>query len=283
MNRLNNADRAKVVRCLVDGNSIRATVRITGVAKNTVTKLLVGLGAACSEYLDRIMVNLSCERMQVDEIWAFCYCKAKNVTPEIAEQRIAGDIWIFAVIDADSKLIPCWALGPRDADTASALMLDLSRRLQHRIQLTSDGHKAYLFAVIDVFADDIDYAQLVKVYGRESAEEKRRYSPPECIAAKPEPIIGDPDPKHISTSYIERQNLTMRMCMRRFTRLTNAFSKKVENHHAAVALHLMYYNFAKVHQTLKTTPAVKAGIAAHVWTIEEIVALMDSKTTDRAA
>jgi IS1 family transposase len=259
---------------LVEGNSIRSTVRITGVAKNTVVKLLIELGAACSTYQDTTMRNLPCRRLQADEVWQFVYAKQKNVTSEMAGQRIAGDVWVWAAIDADTKLVPCWMLGPRDATTARDFMEELAGRLANRVQLTTDGLKAYLTAVDRAFGDEIDYAMLVKIYGA-SAEPQRTYSPAVCVACERYPVKGDPDPLHVSTSYAERQNLTMRMCMRRFTRLTNAFSKKIENHAAAVALHFMYYNFTKVHQTLKTTPAVKAGIADHVWSLEEIVGLLE--------
>ncbi len=276
MNRLSSDDRAKVVRCLVDGGSIRATVRITGVAKNTVTKLLIDLGAACSRYQDRIMANLPCRRLQVDECWAFCYAKQKNVKPEVfADGAYAGDIWTWAVIDADTKLMPCWVLGARDFGAAYELMQDLAPRLKNRVQMTTDGLKVYLNAIIDAFADDIDCAILHKVYGAEPANEAG-YSPARCIGIQTQDVLGRPDPKHVSTSYIERANLTMRMSMRRFTRLTNAFSKKLENHAAAVALHMMYYNFARKHQTLGMTPAIAAGIDNHVWTVEEIVSLLES-------
>lgn len=275
MNVLSISERAKVVRCLVDGCSMRATSRITGIARNAIDKLLVELGSACSQYQDSTLRNLSCKRIQVDECWAFLYCKQKQVTETISERQIAGDIWTWAAIDADTKLVPCWCLGKRDAETAQAFVSDTADRLASRIQLTSDGLKAYIGSIVCAFGESVDYAQLVKVYSNNSEGEKR-YSPAECTACEKISVIGDPDPKHISTSYIERQNLTMRMGMRRFTRLTNAFSKKAENHAAAVSLHMMHYNFARVHQTLKTTPAVAAGVADHVWSIEEIVALLDS-------
>ncbi len=275
MNKLSTEERVKVVKCLVDGCSMRATARITGVARNTIDKLLVELGAVCSRYQDITIRNLNCARIQVDEIWAFCYAKQKNLTPAIAEERVAGDIWTWAAIDADSKLVPCWTLGKRDSETSNLFVSDLASRLSNRVQLTSDGLAAYLGAVRNAFGEAVDYAQLVKVY-EASHEGQRRYSPPDCIACDRISVIGEPDALHISTSYIERQNLTMRMNMRRFTRLTNAFSKKIENHAAAVSLHMMHYNFARVHQTLKTSPAVKAGVSDHVWSVEEIVALLDS-------
>jgi IS1 family transposase len=280
MNRLTTALRAQVVRCLVDDTSIRATVRITGVAKNTVTKLLVELGAACSEYQDRTLRNLNCKRIQVDECWAFCYCKQKNITPKIALSHVApGDAWTWAAIDADTKLIPCWTIGQRDSITARIFVGDLAGRLADRIQLTSDGLTAYLTAVEHAFRGAVDYAQLVKIYGSDP-EGQKRYSPAECIGCTPHAITGEPDPAHISTSYIERANLTMRMGMRRFTRLTNAFSKKIENHAAAVSLHMMHYNFVRIHQTLRTTPAMAAGVTNRLWEIEDIVALLDQEISN---
>lgn len=280
MNRLDPQKRAAVVRCLVDGVSIRATVRITGVSKNTITKLLIELGAACLDYQDRTLRNLPCKRIQIDECWAFCYAKAKNVTPEIAARNPnAGDAWTWAAIDADTKLIPSWIVGPRDGTTAKIFVGDLVGRLADRIQLTSDGFSAYLAAVEKAFRGDVDYAQLVKIYGSPSDGEKR-YSPAECIGCERHDIVGYPNPEHISTSYIERANLTMRMGMRRFTRLTNAFSKKIENHTAAVALHMMHYNFVRIHQTLKVTPAMAAGGTNRLWEIEDIVALLDQENSN---
>jgi IS1 family transposase len=275
MNRLDPARRAQVVRCLIEGNSIRSTVRMTGVAKNTVAKLLVELGAACAEYQDRVMRNLPCQRVQCDEIWAFVGCKQKNVTAEKAEQAVCSDIWTWTAIDADTKLIPCWLIGQRDAIAARDFIEDLASRLANRVQLTTDGHKPYLTAVDRAFGEEIDYAQLVKIYGAD-VEGQKRYSPAQCIGTCTQAMSGSPNPEHISTSYVERSNLSIRMGTRRFTRLTNAFSKKVENHVAAVAPFLMYYNFGRKHQTLGTTPAVKAGIADHIWSIDEIVALADS-------
>jgi IS1 family transposase len=273
MNQLSIADRVAVIRCLVDGNSMRATARITGVARNTIDKLLVELGSACSEYQNITLRNLHCQRIQVDEIWAFCYCKQKNVRGDVVEG--GGDVWAWATIDADTKLVPCWTIGKRDPITAEMFVADMASRLADCVQLTSDGLSTYFKAIVKAFGEDIDYARLVKVYGNDPEQEKR-YSPAICTSCKKEAVIGDPDPKHISTSYIERQNLTMRMGIRRFTRLTNGFSKKIENHAAAISLHMMYYNFARTHQTLKTSPAAAAGVTDHVWTIEEIVALMDS-------
>jgi IS1 family transposase len=272
---LDSTRRAQVIRCLIEGSSINSTVRMTGVAKNTVLKLLVEIGSACSAFLDERMRNLQCRRLQADEAWSFCYCKQKQVTPEMSEERIAGDVWVWAAIDADTKLIPCWLLGKRDAGCAAEFIQDLANRLANRVQLTTDGPKVYINAVIDAFADEIDYAVLHKIYGTEPANEAR-YSPARCIGCETQEVLGRPDPKHISTSYIERANLTMRMSMRRFTRLTNAFSKKIENHSAAVALYMMYYNFGRKHLTLGTTPAVKAGLTDHVWSIEEIIGLLEA-------
>jgi IS1 family transposase len=274
MNRLSTTERARIVAALVEGNSIRSTVRMTGAAKNTVTKLLVDLGGACSIFQDEVMRNLPLKRLQCDEIWAFCYAKAKNVPPHHAGEFGYGDVWTWTAIDADTKLIPCWHIGRRDATAAETFINDLAGRLATRVQLTTDGHKPYLEAVEGAFGADIDYAMLIKLYGSDPSDE-RRYSPPVCIGADQRVIQGNPDTAHISTSYVERQNLTMRMGMRRFTRLTNAFSKKVENLGHAVSLHFMWYNFGRKHQTLKTTPAMAAGIADHVWTVEEIAGVLD--------
>ena len=279
MNRLDASHRAQVIRCLTEGNSIRSTVRMTGVAKNTVAKLLVELGACCTKFMDGAMQNLPCQRIQADEIWSFVGAKQKNVQPHHFEDGgYAGDVWTWTAIDADTKLVPCWMVGARDANAARDFIEDLAGRLANRIQLTTDGLKVYLNAADKAFGGEVDYAQLVKVYGIDPQGEKR-YSPAICTSCESHPITGNPDPEHINTSYVERQNLSMRMSMRRFTRLTNAFSKKIENHAAAVALYFTWYNFGRVHQTLKTTPAVKAGVADHVWSIDEIVALMDSKLT----
>jgi IS1 family transposase len=274
MNRLYSAKQAQVVSALVEGNSIRATVRMTGVAKNTIVKLLVELGAACSNYLDKHLVNLNCQRVQVDEIWSFCYAKAKNVTPEIKTKNpFAGDVWTWVAIDADSKLIPSWIVGPRDGVTARIFVNDLAARLANRIQLTSDGLSVYLAAVEKAFRGEVDYAMLQKIYN-DASEGQKRYSPAECIGCERKVIDGHPDPMHISTSYIERQNLTMRMSMRRFTRLTNAFSKKIENHVAMVALHVMHYNYVRIHQTLRVSPAMAAGVTDHLWDLSELVSLL---------
>lgn len=273
MNRLDPARRALVLKCLVEGNSLRGTARLTGVARMTIEKLLQDAGAACAEYQDRVLRNLTCQHVQADEIWSFCY--AKNVTLKVAEQHPdAGDIWTWTAIDADSKLVLSWLVGSRDAGAAYEFMQDVASRLSHRVQLTTDGHRPYLEAVEAAFGTDIDYATLQKIYGNEPNPEKR-YSPAVCLGCKVETVSGDPNLKHISTSYVERQNLTMRMHMRRFTRLTNAFSKKAENHAHAIALHFMYYNFVKIHQTLRVTPAMAAGVTNRVWDIEDVIALLD--------
>jgi len=281
MNKLSSERRAAAIRCLVEGNSIRSTVRITGAAKNTVTKLLVELGRACWEYQNQALRGLTSKRVQCDEIWSFVGCKEKNLPDTKRGEFGVGDVWTWTAMDADTKPMICWQVGERDAATAYDLVSDLESRLANPVQLTTDGLRIYLTAVEAVFGADIDYAMLVKLYGSD-AEGEKRYSPPVCIAAERTPIMGRPDPKHISTNYVERQNLTMRMGLRRFTRLTNAFSKKLENHACAVSLHFMFYNFARVHQSLETekgqqrTPAMVAGIADHVWSVEEIVKLLDS-------
>lgn len=283
MNKLSTEKRSQVVAALVEGNSIRATVRMTGVSKNTIAKLLVELGAACADYLDKALVNLNCKRIQCDEIWSFCYAKDKNVPDELRGKFGFGNVWTWVAMDADTKLIAAWTVGDRDAGTAYGFIQDLAKRLAHRVQLTTDGHRAYLSAVEDALGSNVDYAMLVKLYGSDRDTEAT-YSPSECIGCREVVVSGNPDPAHISTSYIERQNLTMRMQMRRFTRLTNAFSKKLENHIASIAIHYMHYNFCRVHQTLRVTPAMEAGITDHIWSISELVALLDSNSeTQRAA
>ncbi|HEY5468508.1 MAG TPA: DDE-type integrase/transposase/recombinase [Coriobacteriia bacterium] len=258
--------------------SIRATVRVTGAAKNTVTKLLVDLGQACSEYQDRVLRDLPCENIQCDEIWSFVYAKDKNLPEEQRGLVGVGSVWTWVAIDADTKLVPSWLVGQRDTDDAIMFMSDVSNRLRNRVQLSTDGHAAYLTAVEAVFGCDIDYAIIQKLYG--TAEDERRYSPVECIGIEKRTIQGNPDDAKISTSYVERQNLTMRMGMRRFTRLTNGFSKKAENLAAAVSLHFMHHNFARIHKTLSKpypmTPAMAAGVADHIWSLKEIARLLDS-------
>lgn len=275
MNRLPIEKRAQIVDLLVEGMSLRAGSRIIGCSINTVTKLLEEVGFACNMYQSEHLRNLKSRRVQCDEIWAFCYSKEKNVSRENKGVLGHGDVWTWTAIDAESKLIVSYLVGKRDADYANAFMLDVASRLANRVQLTTDGHGPYLYAVEDAFGTAIDYAMLVKHYGAPANMEARRYSPAELIAVEQRPINGKPDPAHISTSYVERQNLTMRMGMRRFTRLTNGFSKKVENLEHAVSLHFMHYNFARLHKTLRVTPAMEAGLADHVWTNEEVAALAD--------
>jgi IS1 family transposase len=274
MNNLPVERQIAVISALVEGNSIRATVRMTGVAKDTVTKLLARIGQSCAEYQDKALRNLPCTKMQCDEIWSFCYAKEKNVPQELRGKFGYGDVWTWTALCADTKLIPCWRVGDRDAWNAQHFMYDLASRLSNRVQLTTDGHRVYLEAVSLAFGTDIDYAMLVKLYGNEPKGHAGRYSPPQCIGAIPTVINGRPDRKHISTSYVERQNLTMRMNMRRFTRLTNGFSKKIDNNRHMLALYFMYYNFCRIHQTLRITPAMAAGVSDHVWELREVVELM---------
>jgi IS1 family transposase len=243
------------------------------VSINTVTKLLVDVGTACDLYQNETLRNLPCKRVQVDEIWSFCGMKEKNVPKMRRGELGVGDVYTWVAIDADTKLVPSWLIGQRWVEYAKLFIDDLASRMANRVQLTSDGHKPYLTAVERSFGNNIDYAMLVKIYSNPGSTENRQYSPGECCGANKTPICGNPDEKHISTSFVERQNLTMRMHMRRFTRLTNGFSRKVENHCCAVALHYMFYNFARIHKTLRVTPAMQAGIADHVWTLEEIAKL----------
>lgn len=280
MNRLSRERKAQVLVALVEGNSIRATCRITDTAKGTVLRLLREVGEACWKYQDATLLNLSCKRLQCDEIWSFCYAKEKNLPPEKQGQFGYGDVWTFVALDADTKLVPSWEVGPRDACAAYEFISNLKSRLANRVQLTTDGHRMYLEAVEHAFGHEVDFAQLVKLHGQEP-ESERRYSPARCIGAEKHLVQGNPDAKAISTSYVERQNLTMRMNMRRFTRLTNGFSKKPENLEYALALHYMYYNFCRAHKSLANpyirTPAMAAGVANHIWSIEEVVSLTDSR------
>ncbi|HUO81301.1 MAG TPA: IS1 family transposase [Gammaproteobacteria bacterium] len=273
MNKLSLERRAQILRCLVEGNSIRSTVRMTGAAKNTVVKLLADVGPACAEYQDRQLRHLPCRRVQCDEIWSFCYAKEKNVPASRKGQFGYGDVWTWTALCAETKLVPCWHIGPRDAEAARQFIGDLAGRLNNRIQLTTDGHRAYLNAVEGAFGADVDYAQLVKVYGEAPKSAERKYSPSEFVCASKSAVEGYPDPRHVSTSFVERQNLTMRMQMRRFTRLTNGFSKKIDNLGHAVSLHFMHYNFGRIHQSLRVTPAMEAGVSDHVWSMEEIAKL----------
>lgn len=281
MNRLNTATRAKVVNCLIEGCSLRSTVRLTGVAKKTVSRILIEVGEACAAYHDKIMRNLSCKVLQVDEVWSFTYCKQANIPEHLQGQDGVGDTWTWIAIDADTKLIPSWHVGLRDATAAYSFIQDLKDRLANRVQLTSDGHRPYLQAVEDAFGSEIDFSMLIKMYGRETGKGEIRYSPPVCIGARRRKIIGNPDRNLISTSYVERQNLTLRMNNRRFTRLTNAFSKKLENHKHSLALHFFHYNFARIHQTLRVTPAMEAGITNHVWSLQEIAGLIETSKTQK--
>jgi IS1 family transposase len=270
MNRLSIPRQAQVIAALVEGTSINATCRITGVAKHTVLKLLKDLGCAAASYHDSHVRNLRVRRLQCDEIWAFVGAKMKNTSAEKIEQGW-GDVWTWTAIDADTKLIVSYTVGQRGANTANAFMQDVASRVTNRFQLTTDGHRVYADAVEDAFGADIDYAMLVKIYGASNDSPESRYSPATCIGCRTGILAGDPDPKHISTSFVERQNLSMRMGMRRFTRLTNGFSKKLENHGHAVALYFMHYNFCRVHKTLRVTPAMEAGLTDHVWEIEELI------------
>src|SRR3989442_9022050 len=278
MNRLPLPRRAQIIGLLVEGTSLRAATRLADVSINTVTKLLVEVGAACEEYQDKALRNLKCQRIQCDEIWSFVYAKNRNVPEEHKGEWGYGDVWTWVAIDADTKLVPSWAVDRRDGFTASAFIRDLADRLASRVQLTTDGNKGYLEAVEGAFGNAIDYAMLVKTYQGDSGKHtpaERRYSPAVCTGEYKQRITGDPNPDYISTSYVERQNLTMRMSMRRFTRLTNAFSKKVENLAAAVSLHFAFYNFCRVHKTLGTTPAVAAGVADCVWTLDDLIGLLE--------
>lgn len=275
MNRLPVETRARIIGCLVEGMSMRATTRLIGCSINTITKLLVDLGTACAIYQNETLRNLTCKRVQVDEIWAFCGSKAKN-TPTEKRAEGYGDIWTWVAIDADTKLVPSWYVGGRDAECANEFIGDLAGRIKNRVQLTSDGHKPYLQAVENAFGGAVDYAMLVKLYGAaHGSQQERRYSAGECCGAVKGTVCGNPDEKHVSTSFVERQNLSLRMGNRRFTRLTNGFSKKVENHAHALAIYYMHYNFGRIHKTLRVTPAMEAGVAQHVWSLEEIAKLAD--------
>jgi IS1 family transposase len=275
-NVLSNADRSAVVAALVEGCSIRATARMTGVARNTVTKLLLDLAKVCASYSDEKLVSLPCKRLQIDEIWEFVYAKAKNVPA--AKQGVFGfgDVWTFVAIDADTKLVPTWLVGSRDAGSATELMQDLAARLVSRVQLTTDGLKAYISAVEDAFGGDVDFAQLHKIYSNAPSGPETRYSPAECIGCEKRAVTGNPDKRHVSTSFVERQNLTMRMSMRRFTRLTNGHSKKLDNHAAAIAVHFCHYNFCRVHMSLGKgqTPAMAAGVATRKLEIADLIAML---------
>jgi IS1 family transposase len=280
MNRLSTEKRAAIIGSLVEGNSIRATVRMTGAAKNTVTKLLVDIGQAATDYQDQTLRDLPCKVMEVDEIWAFCYAKNKNVPEEFKGTPGYGDVWTFTALCADTKLVPSWLVGERTSDDAYVFLCDLASRMTDRIQLSTDGFRGYESTVGPAFKQDVDWAQIQKLYRTNPQGGETKYSPAVCTGTKVRVLKGDPDPDRISTSYVERQNLSMRMGMRRFTRLTNGFSKKVDNLAAAVSLHYLFYNFARSHKTLSkgrypTTPAMAAGVADHVWTLREIAQLLD--------
>ncbi len=276
MNRLATDKRTAVIAALIEGTSINATCRMTGTAKNTVLKLLKEIGCACAAYHNAHVRNLRVRRVQADEIWSFVYGKDKNLTLEQVQSGL-GSVWTWKAIDADTKLVISYTIGDRGADTAKAFMQDIASRVINRIQLTTDGHRVYADAVEDAFGSEIDYAMLVKIYGASNENPESRYSPATCIGCRTGVLAGNPDPDHISTSFVERSNLSMRMGMRRFTRLTNGFSRKVENHGHMVALYFMHFNFCRVHKTLRVTPAMEAGIADHVWTIDELLFLLDRK------
>jgi IS1 family transposase len=285
MNRLDSTTRAQIINCLIEGCSIRATVRMTGAAKKTVMRAVVEIGAVCEDYQDKVFQNLKCKRLQLDEMWSWIYCKDKNRTEKIAAKNpAAGDIWLWVAIDAETKLVPSWMLGQRDFKTASAFIYDLSCRLANRVQITTDGHRAYLQAIEDVFGADVDYSILQKIYGFPQ-ENETRYSPATCIGCEMKPMIGNPDPEHVSTSFIERQNWTVRTNMRRYTRLSNGFSRKLENHAAAVALNYFAYNFIKIHRTLRVTPAMAAKVTDRLWEVSDLVALWEEyeRKTKKAA
>lgn len=276
MNKLDTKTRAQILSMLVEGSSMRSISRITGVSINTVTKLLVDAGKVCASYHSRTVQNVAAKRVQCDEIWSFNYAKQKNVKGAKAAPDHAGDVWTWTALDADSKLIVSYMVGDRSADAATEFMHDVAYRLATRVQLTTDGHAAYLRAIEGAFGMDVDYAMLVKIYGNAPSGPNTRYSPAECIGAKPTPIMGSPEPGHISTSYVERSNLSIRMGNRRFTRLTNAFSKKIDNHIYMLSLYFCFYNFCRIHKTLRVTPAMAAGISDTVRDLDWIVGMIDA-------
>ena len=282
MNRLPHDKRAQALQMMAEGISLRAMTRLTGISRTTLIKLLEDAGQAFSEYQDRVLVNLPCKRIQVDEAWAFCYAKQKNVPTAKAAPEGAGDIWTWVGLDADTKLVASWYVGGRDSEAAATFIDDLAPRLASRVQLTSDGHKPYLEAIEGAFGGDIDYAMLVKVYGP-APEGQRRYSPAICTGAHKHIAEGNPDPKHVSTSFVERQNLNIRMGNRRMTRLTNAFSKKAKNHEHMMAIYFMHYNFVRIHQTLKITPAMAAGVTPRLWEMSDLVKVLEEWEASRDA
>jgi IS1 family transposase len=273
MNRLETDRRAAIIAALIEGVGIRATCRMTDSSKGAVTRLITELGPVCAAYMDQAFHDLPCKRLEVDEIWAFCMAKEKNVPAKHKGEPGWGDTWTFTALDADSKLIPSWMCGPRETETATLFMRDLASRLAARTMLTTDGHRMYLEAVESAFGSEVDYAMLVKKYGAPQEAEKR-YSPAQCIGAEKFKIQGEPEMAKVSTSYVERSNLSIRMGLRRFTRLTNGFSKKLANHCAALAIYFMHYNFARIHMTLRCSPAMAAGVTPHLWSIREIVELL---------
>lgn len=279
MNKLSLHKRVMILNMLVEGMSMRSISRTVGVSINTVTKLLIEAGEACAAYHDETVRNVKAEQVQCDEIWSFCYAKDKNVQTAKAAPDGAGDVWTWTAIDRDSKMILAFEVGDRSAETAREFMFDLADRLANRVQLTTDGHGAYLKAVGDAFAADVDYAMLVKLYGEPTGQKghERKYSPAECTGAKKEPVFGKPDQAMISTSHVERQNLSMRMGMRRFTRLTNGFSKKLENHLHMLSLYFVHYNFVRVHKSLRMTPAMAAGVSDTLHDMEWLVGLIDAR------
>jgi IS1 family transposase len=281
MNKLSPQDRAKALQLLCEGMSIRAVTRVTGFSKTTISKLVVDAGQAAAWYQDRVFQSLTCKRLQVDEIWGFVAAKQKNVATMKRPQSDAGDAWLWLATDADTKLVPCWHVGTRDGDAAMEFIDDLASRLANRVQLTTDGHKAYLYAVDAAFGGEVDFAQLVKLYGASPESAKGRYSPAECTGIVKTRVIGDPDMKHVSTSYAERNNLNIRMHSRRMTRLTNAFSKKMENHAHAMALHFLYYNFVRIHKTLKVSPAMAAGVTDRLWEVADMIGVLESWEASR--
>jgi IS1 family transposase len=277
MNRMDTKQRTAIVAALVEGVGIRSTCRMTGASKGAVTKLIADLGPVCAAYMDQAFHGLPCKVLEVDEIWAFCSAKEKNVPAKHKGQPGWGDTWTFTALCADTKLIPSWLVGPREEETATLFLADLAGRLAGRAQITSDGHSMYPGAIESTFAGNADYAQIVKSYGS-SPEAEKRYSPAVCIGCKKERVQGSPDMSRVSTSYVERSNLGIRIGLRRFTRLTNAFSKKLENHCAALAIYFMHYNFARIHGTIRCSPAMAAGVTPHLWSVEEIVRLLPAET-----
>lgn len=275
MNRLPAEKRAQVIGCLIEGCSIRSTVRLTGVAMKTVMRVLVEVGEVCADYQDRVFRNLNSRRLQLDEMWCWIYCKEKNRTEEIAKQHPdAGDVWLWVAVDADTKLVPCWRLGGRDTRTAINFVCDLASRLNNRVQITTDGHRPYIEAIETAFGREVDYSILQKIYGT-APENETRYSPSQCIGVEYRDVIGNADPRHISTSYVERQNWTVRTRNRRYSRLSNGFSRKLRNHAASVALNYFAYNFIQIHKTLRTSPAQAAGATDHLWDVRDLVALWE--------